>query len=77
MKNPWLVSAPGHPSDCQWCTVADRMEIVRKETDPDRLKAYIDWPGTEQTVRVKAWARLRRLTCEAVNAAGQPPAARR
>jgi hypothetical protein len=59
MPNPWARPLMRFGST-EAIDAATRMEIVR-EASAERLRAMIDWPGTQMTVRRAAVSRLRKL----------------
>lgn len=64
MKNPWICGHfhnAGINHDVETCDAESRLDVVRKETDPQRLRDFIAWEFTQKTVRQAAERRLRKI----------------
>jgi len=63
MENPWLYKAPNYyPKNVKYIgpmSAEDRI-IKLKYFDTSKLRAVINYPGTQKTVRAKAHMYLRR-----------------
>jgi hypothetical protein len=65
MNNPWSKPAPSYMSPLRvltTCGVDDRIRLVKETDDPATLRAMIDHPNTQKTVRQAAERRLRKLS---------------
>lgn len=60
MKNPWAYLSFGDV--VATCDAHDRIEIIKKCTNPKKLRAYIKYPDTQKTVIQAAERRLRSLS---------------
>ena len=61
MENPWMRPAPEYypVKEIQSTSVVDRLDEL-KSFDSPKLKAVINYPGTQKTVRVRAEIFLKR-----------------